>query len=237
MPRTSANPYHPLRLLRKALEKTQPQFGRLVGCSGETIKSIEIGRADISSDLFIGILAATGVPLDVAQVRNGRLIVAGEEYTKEHFNQCSDWPHEGIVGRAHDELGLLMAAAVEQRRHLQVAIVMTEIIREVVDRFGLTPTIKRLAPNFDTVERAAITSGGGRLKTPVTSRLRALAVAESDSKMRAVLHQRATNSARLAGRPTLSAKLVCLNKRLRSLATPQKREKKRPSVKRIIPRA
>jgi DNA-binding XRE family transcriptional regulator len=60
------NKTHPLRMWRKANDKTQSELGALVGVQASTISMIESGQRGASLDLALKLLAETGhtIPIE-----------------------------------------------------------------------------------------------------------------------------------------------------------------------------
>jgi putative transcriptional regulator len=85
---------HPLRAIRTAAGLTQPQLGKLIGVSKDTIQSIENGRLEMSEDLAIKITRQTGCVLTCKETENGgsryNVGAVGADtlraYTKEDFD-------------------------------------------------------------------------------------------------------------------------------------------------------
>jgi len=78
--------YHPVRRVRQSIGLSQPAFAKLVCTSSATIKSVELGRLEISPGLASRICAATGVRPDSIMKRSGKpKDLNGEPYSEQSY--------------------------------------------------------------------------------------------------------------------------------------------------------
>jgi transcriptional regulator with XRE-family HTH domain len=70
MPRTPKS-VHPLRAVRAALSKSQPEFGKMLGVSGSYIQAIELGGRELPDELADDIMIQLGVNAESLKRKRG----------------------------------------------------------------------------------------------------------------------------------------------------------------------
>jgi transcriptional regulator with XRE-family HTH domain len=70
MPRTPKF-VHPLRAVRAALNKSQPEFGKMFGVSGSYIQAIELGGRELGDELADAIMLRLGVDAESLKRKRG----------------------------------------------------------------------------------------------------------------------------------------------------------------------
>ena len=81
---------HPLRVVREVTKLSQAAFGRMVGCTAETIEKMENGKLEIGESMHERIRMATGV-LTVKSKTDKPLDYAGEPFTQTTYAEWREY--------------------------------------------------------------------------------------------------------------------------------------------------
>lgn len=157
-----------MRLVRKAIGKTQPQFGRMIGVSGETIKSIEIGRIKISRELSLRVRFTTGIDLDKARIRpNGCLYERGELLSEETIRAHAKAMTEHARGRVQQlasrelfeavtiDITAMLNASINTNKLPLVIASLYAWLALTLEQFGLKAATARFAAEIWSAHRGS----------------------------------------------------------------------------------
>src|SRR6266568_2284641 len=86
---------HPLRTVRAALKKSQPQFANMFGVSASYIQAIELGQRKLSDELADAIMLRLGVDAESLKRRRG-VPVSLIDADKAEFNYGGDHIAEAV---------------------------------------------------------------------------------------------------------------------------------------------
>ena len=152
---------NPVRLLREALGKTQPEFARVIGVSPKYLQKIELGERRLTDDLADFLMAAFGVSPDSVKQKRGRpLHLLGDRGHRDLGNNIRSWQtytdtiESWTPGDLRQfllpKLEVLFEAACRKKKAagaykfpkaIAVSLRLNRWIDETVDDFGLRQSI------------------------------------------------------------------------------------------------
>jgi transcriptional regulator with XRE-family HTH domain len=150
---------NPVRLLREALGKTQPEFARVIGVSPKYLQKIELGERPLTDDLADLMMATFGVSQDSVKQKKGRpLHLLGPGHRDLGYN-ISVWQmyQDTIEKRTGEDLHQYLlpkldvlldaarrkkqAAAYKYPKAIAVSLRLDRWIDQTADDFGLRQAI------------------------------------------------------------------------------------------------
>jgi transcriptional regulator with XRE-family HTH domain len=123
---------HPVKIIRMATGKSRAHFARMVGCSPDTIKSIEMGRLPVSKKMAMRIHSSTACdPSELLRNFDGKATdLWGALYTKDTFQKLQKHL-DGPKGREWIQI------------HQRAVLGWVELVLEVADEKKLFPVVYR----------------------------------------------------------------------------------------------
>ncbi len=144
---------HPVKSIRMASGKSRAHFAIMVGCSADTIKSIEMGRLRVSRAMAWRIHGATACdPTELVKNFDGKPVdLFGAPYTKETFQEFQnhlgepkgqEWTQthlKAVLGWVE----LTLTAADDKKRFAPVYSSLIDWLKNVREDFKLGEAIDR----------------------------------------------------------------------------------------------
>lgn len=166
---------NPVRLLREALKRTQPEFSKILGVSPTYLQKIELGARPITADLTDFLTAAFGVSPTSMMKPKGRPchLLETEKHSDLAANirawqtvtpQLQNWAVEDFTRYLVPKLEVLFDAGSRQKmgaRHkypktIAISLRLDRCIGEIVKDFGLNREIQAVLSELETAGRKVI---------------------------------------------------------------------------------
>lgn len=145
---------HPVRLVRDALELTQPKFAKVLGISESYLQKIELGRKTISDDLANLIMARFGIhatslkskdsiPKPLLWARGGTLKDRIKEW-EDQIKILNGEVQETFREHMAIKMDVLFEAASAQNKGVALGASLDRWMAQVEEELNLKATIQRI---------------------------------------------------------------------------------------------
>ena len=140
---------HPLRQIREAVGKTQPEFAQMVGCSTPTIRGIENGQRRVTQELAERIMDETGAwPFCLSENWQEAFDLRGEPYTAVSYLRFKEGLDEESAAaskkRVFNGLVHVFDAAEKLGKSHLVLYHLSKAVAEIFGRLGLEDSLFRV---------------------------------------------------------------------------------------------
>jgi DNA-binding transcriptional regulator YdaS (Cro superfamily) len=140
---------HPLRAVAKIIGDSQSNMAARLKVSPETIKSICLGRMDLSRELSEKIRNATG-----AQIEPGRITATtpakdrwGNDYSTESFKRSNDLVSDDggeLTLQLGESIRLLIKAAKSKKKKQEIAVAIAVALKSLAKKHKLGAELDRM---------------------------------------------------------------------------------------------